>query len=440
MNGRMLLPLLMVGGAYLLFINADYRIVFGYFFVCGLIVLARNKSVQERLDVDARRQLEDRGDRAFVLYLRPFSIDYRMRKRALSILAVLFGGFGFIAADRKFGYALTSEQELEGEIRSFDMDFIAVREPDTGQSEGAGSIPLEGNWKTSVCELMNRSTAILYVGGNTPGAVYELNQILMDEALTEKSILIVPGFGAHDKQPEYAPRAAVVKALEHWGFNYSGMLGDSQFALRRMGGAFLVVEWKGRKKAFSSPHLRAMIESLDRDTMGLATLKIRPSLPFGLCHSHDLFEKSCTLEDDAKNAFAGPTDLFQAFRAATAADHSKLDLLNQTFPDRILSYLALRMNRLKFEADTGPNGSVVISDAASSWLAQWLCSMGFLVPATRFHPIDEIEEGTGKFLLTPYGYHSRNSLPLYQLLQRNAESCPQKISIGDDYASFTRIC
>lgn len=438
MNGRMPLPLLMVGGAYLLFFNDDYRIVVGYFFVCGIIVLARNKSLQERLDVDAWRQLEDRGARAFVLYLRPFSIDNRMRKRSLSVLAVLFGGFGFTVADRKFGNALTSEQELEGEIRDFGMDFIAVREPDTGRSEGAGSIRLEGNWKTSVCELMKRSKAILYVGGNTPGAVYELDQILMDEALTEKSILIAPGYSAHDKQPEYAPRSAVVKALEQWGFKYSGMLEDTKFALRRMGGAFVVVEWQGTKKAVSSLHLRAMIESLDRATLGPATLKIRPSLPFGLCHSHDLFEKSCTLESDAQNAFAGPMDLFQAFRGATAKDHSILDLLNQTYPDRISSYLALCMNRMKFDASTGPNGSIVISDAASSFLAQWLCCLGFLVPATRFHPLDEIEEGTGQFLLTPYGYHARNCLPLYQLLHSSVEPRRQTISISDDYASFSR--
>lgn len=439
MNGRILPVLLMAVGAFLLLVSDDHRIVLGYFFVCGLIVLARNKSLQERLDVDARQQLEERGTRAFVLYLRPFSIDYRMRKRALSILAILFGGFGFFVADRKFGYSLTSEQELEGEIRNFDMDFITVREPDTGQSEGAGSIQLEGNWKTSVCKLMNRSTAILYVGGNTPGAVYELDQILLYEALAEKSILIVPGFDTHDKEVENAPRTAVVRALEHWGFKYSGMLGDSQFAVRRMGGAFLVVEWEGRKKAVSSPHLRAMIESLDRAILGSATLQIRPSLPFGLCHSHDLFEKSCTLEADAQNAFAGPVDLFRAFRGATAKDHGTLDLLNQTFPDRISPYLALCMNRMKFEAAIGPNGSLVISDAASSWLAQWLCSLGFLVPATTFHPLDEIEEGTGQFLLTPYGYHARSCLPLFQLLQSSVEPRRQKISISDDYASFSRI-
>lgn len=188
-------------------------IMLAYFFVCGIIVKARNKLFQ--IDHNSRSteivekvlelsELEDNSRKtpAYALYLRPFLSDSDGLKSGMSKLSFYFGGFGFIAGDRGTGYSLTPEAKLSESIEDMlrlPLVTVGIPASDIVSIEGAGRVLLDSNWKNEVQELIRYARLIIILPSNNEGTLFEVDTIVSDPAFLEKTVFLIPPIGENEE-------------------------------------------------------------------------------------------------------------------------------------------------------------------------------------------------------------------------------------------------
>lgn len=214
MRHHNLMGILMTGGILAMLVSffSPYKYLYLlYFSLCGAFVYARNIHYQSREDREAVRissglqtieLLKQADEDRFVLFLRPFSIDGEMRRPSLSISSLLFGGFGFLAADRYSGRALTAEGKFAEEIKSsLGLSTITVAEPrkENVKSQGAGQFHLSEDWKGTIKLLIEKAELVLKVPGDTAGSVFEFDYIFSSPENLSKTIFLIPPISATGK-------------------------------------------------------------------------------------------------------------------------------------------------------------------------------------------------------------------------------------------------
>lgn len=416
----------------LLFVEPPHSLL--YFFVCGVIVLARNRAYQSQLDAVAERYLRGatvKGE--FALYLRPFLNDAAMRENQLSIGSILFGGFGFVAADRRLGSALSEEQALENELRKQDLQLITVREPGAYRSEGAGTVVIDGDWKAQVLDLMVRSEVILFVGGETPGAQHELSLIRENPRLSHKTVVIVPAPRKGTPDLGMAPRNAARELWTKWGIEDHRVMPKHGFAMIRAGGSVSRISWEDTDKAISSFEVSALVEQI-LGKVGLASINRVAGLPPFLCMSGRLEARD--FRTKAEEQFPGLWKLSGAFVGERSEDRENIHLLDLVFASREAGFFASRLTEMKREKDNESGDQYAIVDADKLWLAELLCIFGYLVPKSECAPEREVKFASGQFLLTPFGKLSVSLLPIRLLLQDNVKVEKQIVKIDDDFGGI----
>ena len=371
MHGRKILFIQAIGGILVIIyaiIFGNELIVYGYFFLCGLFVLARNKAYQVQLDAAAARLLDGPvPEDDFALYLRPFSTDQKMRKKAFGVASILFGGFGFLAADRQLFRGLSEEQELESDLRRKNLRLITVREPGAGQSEGAGTLAMDEAWRAKIRDLMVSSKVILFIGGASAGSRYELSLILENEQLAAKTVVIVPAPWERESYVDPAPRRAARDLWIKWSIADTTALPLHGFATIKTGGTASVISWDDTEKGVASFELSAAIEYILGDA-DLASINRIVGLPAGFCSSAHLAEDEFAAK--AEELFPGTWKLNKSFIGDREKDAEILDYLDLVFASREAAFLSFKLAELGPER-TGRGDEKVVNLASENlWLAE----------------------------------------------------------------------
>lgn len=209
-------------------------IMLAYFFVCGIIVKARNKLVQIEYNSRSTEIVEKVLELskfenntlkapAYALYLRPFLSDSDGLKSGMSKLSFYFGGFGFVAGDRGTGHSLTPEAKLAESIEDMlrlPLVVVGIPTSDIDSIEGAGRVLLDSNWKNEVQELIRYSRLIIILPSNNEGTLFEVETIVSNTAFLEKTVFLIPPRGENDELDAQALDALdVLNRFEGYGDN-----------------------------------------------------------------------------------------------------------------------------------------------------------------------------------------------------------------------------